>query len=113
MTRGYTVFADILEADDGHPQMGKELAQHLQGAGFADIRVSDSFETFAGPERLKLFYELGQQWFFTDDVQTPATQYGAANAGMMEEMRLATERWYRSPGALAAFAFGEALALKP
>ena len=34
VSQAYAVFADTLEADDGHPQMGKELAGHLEQAGF-------------------------------------------------------------------------------
>lgn len=113
LTRGYAVFADTLEADDGHPQMGKELAQHLDQAGFTDIRMSASFEMFAGPERLKLIYDLSQQWYFTADVQSPAVQYGASTQHMLDQIKEATDRWYQSSGALAAFAFGEALAVKP
>ena len=112
-SQAYAVFADTLESDDGHPQMGKELAEHLGRAGFTDIRVSASFEMFASPERLKLLYELGNQWFFTANVQSPATQYGAATQRMFEELMQSRERWYHAPGAMGAFAFGEALAVKP
>ena len=112
-SRAYTIFADTLQADDGHPQMGKELAGRLEQAGFTDIQVSASFEMFAGPERLKLLYDLGEQWFFTSDVQYPATEYGAATQRMLNELKQSRERWYHSPQAMGAFAFGEALAVKP
>ena len=113
LSAGYGIFADILEADDGHPQMGKELALHLGRAGFADVRVSASFEVFATPERLELLYDLGEQWFFTSDIQDPAERYGAAAAGVLEEIRRERDRWYRSPAPMVAFAFGEALAFRP
>ena len=73
--QAYAVFADTLEADDGHPQMGKELAGHLDQSGFTDIQVSASFEMFTGPERLKLLYALGDQWFFTSDIQCQRSLY--------------------------------------
>lgn len=113
LSAGYGVFADVLEADDGHPQMGKELALHLDRAGFAGIRVSASFEVFATPERLELMFDLGEQWFFTDSLRVPAEQYGAGGAGALEEMRRARDQWYHSPAPMAAFAFGEALAFRP
>ena len=113
MSQAYAVFADTLDADDGHPQMGKELAGHLDQAGFTDIRMSASFEMFTGPERLKLLYDLGEQWFFMPDVQSPATQYGAATPRVFDELKQSRERWYHSAGAMGAFAFGEALAVKP
>ncbi len=110
--QAYAVFADTLQADDGHPQMGKELAGHLEQAGFVDIQTSASFEMFTG-ERLKLLYELGDQWFFTVDIESPATQYGAASRRMLEEIRQSRESWYNAPHAMGAFAFGEALAVRP
>ncbi len=113
LTRGYAVFADVLDADGGHPQMGKDLAGHMERAGFTDIRVSAAFDVFASPERLKLIYDLGEEWYFTDDVQTPAMQYGAATDDMLDEIRLARDRWFRSIGAMAAFAYGEVLAVRP
>ena len=113
LTRGFAVFADLLEAEDGHPQMGKELAEHLGRAGFTDIRLSASFEMFAGPERMDLLYDLGEQWYFTPDIQTPATQYGAANQRMLDAIKLARDRFRSSTEGFGAFAFGEALAVKP
>ena len=113
LARGYALFADLLEGDDGHPQMGKELAGHLERAGFADIRVSASFDVFAGPERLQLIYDLGEQWYFSAEVRDPAAQYGVGTGAMMDEIRQARDRWYRSPGAMAAFAYGEAVARRP
>ena len=113
LTKGYAVFADILEADDGHPQMGKDLAGHLDRAGFTDIRVSASFDVFSGPEKLKLIYDLGEQWYFAADVETPAEQYGASSKGLFAQMKRARDEWYQATGAMAAFAYGEAIAVKP
>ena len=112
-TQAYAIFADTLEGDDGHPQMGRELAVHLEKAGFTDIQMSASFEMFTGPERLKLLYDLGDQWFFMADVQSPATEYGAATQRMMEEILQSRKNWYNAPQAMGAFAFGEALAVRP
>jgi len=113
LTQGYAVFADLLEADDGHPQMGKELSGHLELAGFTDIQMSASFEVFNGPEGLKMVYDLGAQWYFTPTVKGPATQYGVATDAMMDKIRQAQDNWYHSPGAMAAFAYGEALVVRP
>ena len=93
--------------------MGKDLPGHLEQAGFADIQVSASFEVFSGTERLKLFYDLGEEWYFTSEVETPAEQYGASSAGMFAEIKSARDQWYKSTGAMAAFALGEAVAVKP
>ena len=112
-SRGYAVFADVLAADGGHPQMGKELAGHLDQAGFTDIRVSFSFDTFSGPEGRQMIYDLGEEWFFSSSLRNPAEQYGAASAGMLDAIKLAREQWHQTSGAIAAFAYGEALAVRP
>jgi len=113
LAQGYAVFADLLAADDGHPQMGKELGGHLELAGFADIQVSAAFDVYSGPERLKLVYDLGEQWYSSPLVEGPATQYGVSTDAMLAEINQARNRWYRSPGAMAAFAYGEVLAVRP
>ena len=113
LTRGYGVFADVLAADGGHPQMGKDLPGHLDRAGFADIQVSAAFEVFSGPERLKMSYDLGEEWYFTTDFETPAREYGASGANMFAEMKAARDQWYQSTGAMAAYAYGQVLAVKP
>ena len=36
--KSWDMFEDLLAADDGHPQMGKELKGHILDAGFANVR---------------------------------------------------------------------------
>ena len=113
LSRGYGVFADVLAADGGHPQMGKDLAGHVEKAGFAETRVSAAFEVFSGRDRLKLMEDLGKEWYFTPEVETPAEDYGATSAGMFAEMKQAQEEWLQATGAMAAFAYGQVLTVKP
>ena len=41
--KSWDMFEDLLAADDGHPQMGKELKGHILDVGFANVRVTASF----------------------------------------------------------------------
>ena len=43
------MFTDLLAANDGHPQMGKELKAHFLEAGFTNVRVSTSFDIYSTP----------------------------------------------------------------
>ena len=113
MRRGFDVFADLLAADDGHPQFGKEFKHHLEQAGFTDIRVSAGFDVFGTPERVAVFYELIKRWFFSEDITEAAKKYGAASEALLYEVYQAVEDWVDQPGNLACMAYGSALAIRP
>ena len=113
MKRGWEVFADLLEADDGHPQMGKDLKHHLLEAGFTDIRISASFENYSGPEQVDHFHRHLKRWFFSLDVTERAKMYGAATDTLFGVIEEAVDQWKDRPGAWAGIAFGEALAVRP
>ncbi len=113
MKRGWDVFADLIAADDGHPQMGKDLKSHLVEAGFADISISGSFETYSEPESIEQFYRLVKKWFLSVDVTRGAKMYGAATDSLLETIDEAIEQWRVQAGAVAFIAFGEAVAVRP
>ena len=111
--RGWEMFAVILESDDGHPQMGKEIYAHLCEAGFTDIRVSGTFDTFAAPCELERFYSLVMDWFLDVDMANAAKSYGAATEDVLNQLASAVNIWRAQPGALAAFANGLAIGVRP
>ena len=113
MRRGWEVFADLLEADDGHPQMGKDLKRHLVEAGFADIRTSASFEDYSGRKQIDHFHKLLKRWFLSAAVTDRAKLYGAATDSLFSTIEEAVDQWRDHPGAWAAIAFGEAVAVRP
>ncbi len=111
--RSWDMFGDLLVADDGHPQMGKELKNHLVDAGFANIRVTGSFDTYSTPSDIAFIYEFANQWFLSPEIMEAAIKYGASSRGLCDATRVAYDRWKDHTGAVCALAFGEVVARKP
>ena len=113
LDKAWEMFEDLIATDGGHPQMGKDLKSQLSGAGFGDIRISASFETYSTPEEIEFIYGFANQWFLSREMTETAQEYGAATAELAELIRSSYDRWRDDPGALCALAFGEAVARKP
>ena len=113
MRRSWDMFEDLVVADDGHPQMGKELKGRLLEAGFADIRMSASYSLYSSPESIASIYRLISQWLLSPEIAEAAIKYGAASKSLVNDLQAAYDRWKDHPGALFAFAYGEAIGRKP
>ena len=113
MRRSWDMFEDLVVADDGHPQMGKELKGRIFEAGFADIRMSASYSLYSSPEAIASIYRLISQWLLSPEIAEAAIKYGAASKSLVNDLQAAYDRWKDHPGALFAFAYGEAIARKP
>ncbi|MDE2861754.1 MAG: methyltransferase domain-containing protein [Chloroflexota bacterium] len=111
--RAWDMFEDVLTADDGHPQMGKELKSHILAAGFTNVKASGSFVTYSSPQDIEYIYRFIQNWFLSAEITEAAIKYGAATERLCEEIRVAYSRWKEHPGAVIGVAFGEVLANKP
>ena len=113
MRRSWDMFEDLVVADDGHPQMGKELKGRILEAGFADITMSASYSLYSSPEAIASIYRLISQWLLSPEIAEAAIKYGAASKSLVNDLRAAYDRWKDHPGALFAFAYGEAIGRKP
>ena len=113
LARAWEIYGDLVIADDGHPQMGASLGEHLNQAGFIDIRRSASFDTYSGPKEVGMLVDLMGAWFFSQDVASAATNYGAGTADLFMRIGKAVEEWRAHPAAFTGFGFGEALAVAP
>lgn len=111
--RAWEVFEDLVRADDGHPQMGKDMKGHIKEAGFVDVQMSASFSIYSHPEEIASIHRLVTQWFLSPEVSEAAMKYGAASSKLVNDLKVASDRWRGHPGAVFAFAFGEAIAKKP
>ena len=107
------MFQDLLAANDGHPQMGKELKEHLIDAGFENVRVTSSFDIYSTPPDIKFIYGLVGQWFLAPEITEAAIAYGASTPELIARIDDAYEKWKDHPGAVCAVASGEAVAGKP
>ena len=110
---GWIVFAGLVTANGGHPDMGRELKSRMAEAGFTDIRASASFDVFAGEEGVALLYSVVSEWFFSPKVVAAATALGLATPQQFDAWRREADEWRDDPGAVGALAFGEAIGVKP
>ena len=113
MRRSFEAFEDLLAADDGHPQIARDMKLHLHRAGFVDIDVSASFEIYSAPEELEFYHAIVKQWFLEGGVGDAAEQCGALSPEMLVKIGQLLEEWRREPGAVAGTAFGRATAVRP
>ena len=111
--QAWEMFEDLLNADDAHPQMGKELKGHLVKAGFANIQVSLSSNLFSKPADVDFIYGFVQGWFLSPEITEAAIKYGAATRELCAAISAAYDRWRTDPGAVLSVAFGEVVANKP
>ena len=111
--KSWDMFEDLLAADDGHPQMGKELKGHLLEAGFTNIRVTGSFTMYNTPADVAFIFGFANKWFLSPEITDAAIKYGASTPELVAATAKAYDAWKVHPGALCGLAFGEAVAGKP
>ncbi|MDE2836106.1 MAG: methyltransferase domain-containing protein [Chloroflexota bacterium] len=109
----WDMFEDLLAADDGHPQLGKELKGHVLEAGFTNVRVSASWDIYSTPDDIAFIYGVVNNWFLSPEVTEAAIKYGAATRELCDRIADAYSRWKDSPGAVFGVAYGEIVAGKP
>ncbi len=113
LRKAWDMFEDLVAADDGHPQMGKDLKTQFLEAGLVDIRVSASFDTFTTADEVALIHQLAEQWFLAPEITDAAIKYGAATQALCDQIGVAYDQWKDHPGAFAAVAYGESIAWIP
>ena len=69
--KAWDMFEDLLAADDGHPQMGKELKTHIAGAGFTNVRITTSFDIYSAPADVEFIYGFANKWFLSPEITRP------------------------------------------
>ena len=111
--KAWDMFQDLLAADDGHPQMGKELKGHILAAGFENVRAAVSFDSHSAPADVAFIHAFANRWFLSPEITEAAIKYGASTAEMCDRIRDAYDLWKEHPGALCALAYGEAVGSKP
>ena len=110
--KAWDMFEDLLAADDGHPQMGKDLKSHIVEAGFDNVRVTGSFDIYSAPADIEFIYGFANKWFLSPEIVEAAIKYGASTRDLCDRIADAYDRWRRDPGAFCALAFGEVVAGK-
>ena len=113
LKKAWNMFGDLLDADDGHSQMGKDLKVHLLQSGFANVQMDATFNVYSSPEDIASFHKLVANWFLSPAIMEAALKYGVATEKLCNEIREGHEKWKVHPGAMVAVAYGEAVANKP
>ena len=113
LRRSWDMFEDLVQADEGHPQMGKDMKSHILKAGFTDLRINASFSVYNSPEAIVYIHNLIIRWLLSSEATEAAIKYGASSEELVNDLKVAYDRWKEHPGALFAFAYGEAIATKP
>ena len=113
LRRAWDMFEDLLTADDGHPQMGKELKGHVIEAGFTNARISGSSDIYSTPEDIEFIYGFVNRWFLAPEIMDAAIKYGASTKELCDAIGEAYARWKNDPGGLVSIAYGEVIAFKP
>ena len=111
--RAWDMFQDLLQADDGRPQIGKELKGRILTVGFENVRATMSFDVYSTPADVAFIHGFASQWFLSPEITEAAIKYGASTRELCDRIRAAYDRWKEHPGALCLLAFGEAVANKP
>lgn len=110
---GWEAFTNLLAANGGHPQMGKQLKGVFQEAGDTDIEVGVTFEYFASAKDVDFYHGFVSRWICGADTAAAAVRHGLAEQQHFDGWRRALDVWKEEPGAIAALAWGEALGRKP
>ena len=111
--QAWDMFEDLLAADDGHPQMGKNLKDRLGEAGFTNVHATASFDIYSAPADVDFIHGFARAWFLSPEITEAAIKYGAATEELVTAIGDAYDRWKDHPGAVCGLAFGEAVAGKP
>ena len=109
----WVVFAKLLAANGGHPEMGSELRDIFTREGFSDVRVGASFDFFGTEEDVSFVHEFISDWFYAPEVMDTAIKIGLATQKQFDRWRQELHDWKAHPGACGGFAFGHVLARKP
>ncbi len=113
MQRTIEVFVDVVGADGGSPSIARDIKRRLIRAGFADIVMALSFEVYDTPEELEFLQGIIKELLLGSGIVAAAKGYGAATKEMELVIARCLEEWHHDPGALAAIAFGQAMAIRP
>ena len=109
LNRFFPIFATVVAANGGHPQMGKDHRALLSGSGFVDIESTGSFDSWGSAETVPVVPHFINGLPFADQ----AISQGITTREELDALRKNAIAWQDHPGAFTAMAFGEVVAHKP
>ncbi len=112
LSRVFAVVSDVLTANGGHPQMGREIRTRISEAGFVDVEASGSFDSWGSPSDIAAYSSYLINYLLGPPIAAPAISHGIATREGFDGWRDAVLVWKDHPGAFSAWAFGEAIGRK-
>ena len=109
----WQAFTRLIEANGGHPDMGKKLKRGLLDSGIEIVRATASFECYSDDDDIEFFRDLALGWFCAPDTVEAAKRAGLATQEQFEGWRRDLDAWGSHPAAFATIAWGETVARKP
>ena len=82
----WVTFSKLLEANGGHPQMGKELPRKFLQAGFSPVHASASFDYYGTVEDVAFYHTFAVGWFFSSQTVEAAVKHGLATREQFENV---------------------------
>ena len=108
----WSVFANLIISNGGHPEMGTELKTVIHEAGFRDIQPTASFESFGTSPDVEFWHSYLLSMYLSPSMIETVTSRGLATQQQFDEWRSALDEWKEHPVAVATMAWGEAIARK-
>ena len=109
---GWELLSKLIRARGGHPHIGKELKRLFLEAGFVDVAVNATFESYGTPADIQFLHEFINDWFLSSEIVSAAIEHGLASRQQFSDWQLTLNRWKSTPSAFAGLAWGEAIARK-
>ena len=105
------MFSGVMDANGGHPDMGKELRARFSDSGFVNVVATGALEAWGAPcePATPRTIRVDVRW----NHRCPGDLHGIVTKDECDAFQEATKVWKEDPGAFAAFAWGECLGLKP
>ena len=108
-----TMFQKLVEANGGHPELGKELKPVVRNAGFSKVLLATTtFECFDTVEEMTIVIDFFESCFFNPKNRKAAIDHGLATEEQLARWQNQLQDCRHSPDALFAHAWGEILVRK-
>jgi len=109
----WDMYRDLVAANGGHPQMGRELRTRFSEAGLVGVESTGAFESFGDETSVAAFTGFIVNYMCGPAIADQVISHGIATQKQFDEWREDAVRWQNEPGAFAAIAWGEAIGWKP
>lgn len=113
LNKAWRMYEGLVGWNDGHPNIGRQLKETLQSAGFGDVVTRATFRTYQTQEEVKAIHRMAKSWLLSEEISQDAISYGAIRPLDRTRIAEAYDRWLQHPGAWMAQAYGEAMGRKP